>query len=289
VLRDGAIEATGGLWRRAGLPVALACVIGVVGAPSGLAQQSTTSNPQELWRAYPLEQKPTTTASPPQRRVVRSDSAASRSSASDPPWILLLGVAAGGAAGILIALAVYRRQASREAVAEPARAVAAEPARGVVAEPPPQRRPPAPEPTWSVAAPTETEPVGPGATRDAPVCQVRWSRRGARFYAVTVEADGTERRIARSPQFQWRGPSPPEQSAEAQAALRELAKELRDKGWRPLRAKGVDFDERQWYARRFRWPTEAENEKAARAREPSRQEANGRAGRAQAPLGRARR
>jgi hypothetical protein len=99
-------------------------------------------------------------------------------------------------------------------------------------------------------------------SRNGPVCQVRWSRRGARFYAVTTDADGVEKRLARSPQFEWNELAPPtEDSREAQAALRQLAKELREKGWRPLRAKGFDFDDRQWYARRFRWPTDAERQK----------------------------
>jgi hypothetical protein len=98
--------------------------------------------------------------------------------------------------------------------------------------------------------------------RNGPVCQVRWSRRGARFYAVTTDPDGVEKRLARSPQFEWHELAPPaEDSREAQAALRKLAKELRERGWRPLRAKGFDFDERQWYARRFRWPTDAERQK----------------------------
>jgi hypothetical protein len=29
---------------------------------------------------------------------------------------------------------------------------------------------------------------------------------------------------------------------------------LRERGWKPLRAKGKDFDEPQWYARRFKQP-----------------------------------
>jgi hypothetical protein len=48
--------------------------------------------------------------------------------------------------------------------------------------------------------------------------------------------------------------TPPEQTLEAQAAIRRLAKTLRDSGWRPMRIKGKDFDEPQWYARRFRYP-----------------------------------
>jgi hypothetical protein len=88
------------------------------------------------------------------------------------------------------------------------------------------------------------------------VCQVRWvpGRRGSSFCAAMTDTDGIERALAWSPRFDWRGPSPPEQTAEAQAALRELAKELRTSGWTPLRAKGTDLDERRWYARRFQRP-----------------------------------
>jgi hypothetical protein len=127
-------------------------------------------------------------------------------------------------------------------------------------------------------APAKPEPGRAAASRNGPVCQVRWSRRAARFYAATTDPDGTERRLARSPRFEWHEPSPPdEESREAQAALRQLAKELRDKGWRPLRAKGVDFDERRWYARRFRWPTDVEQSKP-RASTPPRERVAGREG-----------
>jgi hypothetical protein len=272
VLRDSAIGATGGLWRRAGVAVAIACAIGGVATPEGLAQQRTTANPQELWRAYPLEQRPATTARPPARaQTAPRDSSGNQSSASGPPWIQLLGVVAGGAAGILVALAVYRRQTARGARAD----VTDTPARRAAAEV--QRPQPPPEPPRPVAtADSDTEPVRAATPRATPICQVRWSRRGGRFYAVTTDADGNERRIARSPQFEWRGPSPPEQSAEAEGALRQLAKELRDKGWRPLRAKGIDFDERQWYARRFRWPAEDADTDAGRGTTPPRQQASGR-------------
>jgi len=108
----------------------------------------------------------------------------------------------------------------------------------------------------------------PGARpSNEPVCQIRWvpGRRGSSFCAAMIDTDGIERALAWSPRFQWRGPSPPEESAEAQAALRQLAKELRTSGWRPLRAKGKDFDEQRWYARRFRRPaaeTEADQVRA---------------------------
>jgi hypothetical protein len=71
---------------------------------------------------------------------------------------------------------------------------------------------------------------------------------------VTTDADGVERTLATSPHVDWRPATPPEQSVDAQAALRNLAKILSDSGWRPMRAKGRDFNEPQWYARRFRHP-----------------------------------
>jgi hypothetical protein len=81
-------------------------------------------------------------------------------------------------------------------------------------------------------------------------------RGGSQFCAVIVDDDGVERTVATSPRFDWRGPSPPDQTPEAQAAVRRLSRQLRDAGWRPMRAKGVDFDEQRWYARRFRQPLE---------------------------------
>ena len=98
----------------------------------------------------------------------------------------------------------------------------------------------------------------PRTASSATVCQIRWSRRARRFLAVTVDAEGTRKRLGRSPVVDLPDPGPPEETPEAQAALRQLVKDLRARGWRPLRARGVDFDERQWYARRFRRPTEAE-------------------------------
>jgi hypothetical protein len=84
---------------------------------------------------------------------------------------------------------------------------------------------------------------------------VRWSAAATCFYAITTDADGVEHRLAWSPPFEWDEDGPPdEDSREARAAMRVLAKELRDKGWKPMRAKGDDFGESRWYARRFRFP-----------------------------------
>jgi hypothetical protein len=101
----------------------------------------------------------------------------------------------------------------------------------------------------------ETSSGRAGPARRGPICQVRWSAPGTCFYAATTDVNGVEHRLAWSPPIEWREPGPPdEDSREARAAVRVLAKELRDKGWRPMRAKGDDFDEQRWYARRFRFP-----------------------------------
>jgi hypothetical protein len=71
---------------------------------------------------------------------------------------------------------------------------------------------------------------------------------------VTTDGDGVGRTVATSPQVEWHASTPPEPTREAQAALRRLSRTLRDDGWRPMRLKGRDFDEPQWYARRFRYP-----------------------------------
>jgi hypothetical protein len=95
-----------------------------------------------------------------------------------------------------------------------------------------------------------------GAAVRGPICQIRWrpAGRGSCFSAVTTDASGVERTVATSPRVEWHRATPPEQNPEAQAALRQLSKTLRDKGWKPMRAKGKDFNEPQWYARRFRGP-----------------------------------
>jgi hypothetical protein len=117
---------------------------------------------------------------------------------------------------------------------------------------------PPPAPQRGTQADTESAPTATparGAVR-GPICQIRWrpAARGSCFSAVTTDASGVERTVATSPRVEWHRATPPEQNPEAQAALRQLSKTLRDKGWRPMRAKGKDFDEPQWYARRFRGP-----------------------------------
>jgi hypothetical protein len=260
VLRDSAVGASARNRRPAGLVVALVCALGAC-APAAAAQQPTTSNPEELWRAYPLEQTPTTgtgAQSRPPASARRTDATSTAAGRSGPgmSWIVVLAAAAAaGAIGLLLVAAARRRRRT---------------ASSRTAGPEPDAQAPSPphellgRANWPAATPARPAPGKPApatrarASRDAPVCQIRWSPRGGFFVAVTTDTNGTERGVAQSPRFNWNGPTPPEQEAEAEAALKVLAKELRDKGWRPLRARGFDFDERRWYARRFRWPTEAD-------------------------------
>jgi hypothetical protein len=223
--------------RTSSVGLVVACVL--ASAPVALAQ-GTTSYPQELWKAYPLEQRPATQAPAPSAQrhpaVVSTDEGGG--SSSPLSWIIPV---VAGATLVLVAVSWERLRRKRLGPAQPAMVVP-------MNWPKP---PPKPRPARSRRPPD-------------PVCQVRWSPRGS-FYAVTTDANGTERVVARSPRVDAHGPEPPEQEPELEAALKVLSKKVRDRGWRPLRARGVDFDERRWYARRFRWPTEAETSEGGEA------------------------
>jgi hypothetical protein len=170
------------------------------------------------------------------------------------------------------------RVSEQEPSAEPERAAEAEPVAERAAEPEAATNGAVAEPTSPAFDVVEADAVPrhrfdrepetsngrAGPARRGPICQVRWSAPGTCFYAVTTDVNGVEHRLAWSPPIEWREPGPPdEDSREARAALRVLAKDLRDKGWRPMRAKGDDFDEQRWYARRFRFPVAAGDDDVA--------------------------
>jgi hypothetical protein len=231
--------------RTSAVGLVVACAL--VGASVAVGQQGTTSYPEELWKAYPLEQRPATQASPPAPERRPGDVTTEEDSSGSSLWWLV--AAAAGAALVLVAVVSDRKGKARSRRAESEVLVPA-------SWPP---EPPAPPQQARASRPS------------GPVCQVRWSRNGSFFFAATTDPDGTERGIARSPSVDWNGSSPPEQEPEFEAALKVLSKQVRDLGWRPLRARGVDFDERRWYARRFRWPTEAEGERPTGGDAPRRQ------------------
>jgi hypothetical protein len=315
VSRDSAAAASAAFWRWVILACLVACGLGTMAPPSASAGSPTAPRPEELWRAYPLEVKPTAGVDTAASRVSSRSSGRPRSSGArehpvrgmGPSWITIDALAAGGA--VILAILMFRRawfsprrgvsaSGGDEVNADDARrqpaaasAVPHEPDDGTAiagrsSSPPAPAATPEPRAAGASGHETVAEVALPGrryeragatgANRDErpgarpsnePVCQVRWvpGRRGSSFCAAMIDTDGIERALAWSPRFQWRGPSPPEESAEAQAALRQLAKELRTSGWRPLRVKGKDFDEQRWYARRFRQPaaeTEADQVRA---------------------------
>lgn len=292
---DSWVGASAGFWRSILVAAVVMCALGWVAASAALADQKPQPDPGELWRSYPLEQKPSTVAKsrPPGGATQQPAGGSTKGRApassgarpnSGPPPALIAALAA--AAGLLVLAAVAVRRRRRQPVAAaplfPPRAapraapLAAEPAERVVAprspRPVPAERPaelPPPTPP-SAQRPLEPRPPTPApaappreasrraAARKQATCQVRWNRRGRSFYAVSVDSNGIEHMIANTARLEEAGPAPPHETPEARAALRQLAKDLRDRGWRPLRTKGTDFDERRWYARRFRWPTEEE-------------------------------
>jgi hypothetical protein len=264
------------------------CAVICSAAPCALADRGSQPDPSELWKAFPLEQKPSTVAkSPrpvaPQQPSVRTGSLSSpgkRSAGVSPGLIAIIGAAA---ALLVLAAGVRLRKRRNRAVPTPASALAL-PRAGPPALAPARAAPaaaavpvrtiepvpvPAPEPAEPPAPAADDVPVEPAAparpspnghaaaARRMPTCQVRWSSDGW-FYAVTADRDGVEHMIASSPPVEWREPGPPEDTPGTRWAVQRLAKDLLERDWRPLRQKGTDFDERRWYARRFRRPTEAE-------------------------------
>jgi hypothetical protein len=212
------------------LGLAVAGLVATWAAPA--AAQSPT---EELWRAYPLEQTATTTDSSSAPRTRTAEPTPSGGEA--PAWPLLLAVAAAGVALVIAVAGGRRRRRAGPAVPETFFAEHA----------------PAPAP----AAPRRARTRGP-------VCQVRWltARGSSRFGAVLVGEDGSEQRLAESPPVDVPGAAPPlEPNPVAQRALRQLSKNLRDSGWRPLRAKGRDQGETRWYARRFTQDVPGERER----------------------------
>src|SRR4051794_13250637 len=294
VLRRGGGGACASGARRAGVAGVLITFVCGLGASGAVADRRPQPSADELWRSYPLEQKPTTTAPAPAAAAPqRASRPAHEAGGSGPPWAVLAVIAA--AAGLLTFVVARRRRRAtaadsaaggpsppwldapsaerqtpaptRAALPAPTAARAAAAAASVASRPARGQTPAAARPPAARGA----GPAANGLPRTASggaVCQIRWSRRARRFLAVIVETDGTRKRLGRSPVVDWAHPGPPEESPEAQAALRQLVKDLRARGWRPLRARGLDFDERQWYARRFRRPTEAELEPQQPAETP---------------------
>jgi hypothetical protein len=278
VLRDSGVQLSTRIRRRVGLVGAVLCLVGAAVVPGAAqADRRPAQEPEELWRAYPLEQTPTTSApapASPARTGGNPAPSTTDASTSDPPWLLLAAIAAAGA---LLAGTVWtlRRRRQAPAVVDRTEPPVPGPVPPRAVAPPPPAVAPAARTTPTAAARANGRPAG---RSKGPVCQIRWSRRGRWFYAVRIDPDGAEHRIGRSPRVDCDEPAPPGETPEASAALRQLVKHLRQGGWRPLRARGIDFEERRWYARRFRWPTEAEVVAGDPDASDRRQEVGGRPG-----------
>lgn len=264
-----------------------ACVLAAAaGAPIAATAQSPT--PEPLWKAYPLDEggdaqaTPDTTTQPsapaPTRTSQPTALQAPDKAGGGPPWLLIVLAGLGGALFMMAVLALGARRDRRRAVERTAPTMVVAPASAnghangaaPVAEPP-APEPPAvePEPAFAIAEaaavpirrfdreaePAPTPQQRAAAARRGPICQVRWDAAASRFLAVVRDEDGVEHELARSLRFEWRDSGPPASDHRpAQSALRLLAKDLRERGWRPMRVKGTDLDAPRWYARRFRFP-----------------------------------
>lgn len=271
--------------------VAACALAAMLGAPAGAGAQSP--DPAPLWKAYPLDEgataKPQTTqAQPtpsPTTPTARPELQASDEAGDGPPWLLIGLAGIGGALFMTAVLAAGRRRDGRhEPPAPPLPATANGRANGHVPREavaaalvaPSAPREPAFEVPEAVSVPIrrfDREPGEPAPTpqqraaaaRRGPICQVTWDAERSRFRAVATDEGGIEHELARSLRFDWHGPQPPPSDHRpAQSALRVLAKDLREKGWRPMRNKGTDLDAPRWYARRFRFPVvDGEDEQTA--------------------------
>lgn len=118
--------------------------------------------------------------------------------------------------------------------------------------------PPAPESTTPGGDPARERRAAPPApaAEDAVICQLEWRGKGqgSCFSAVTIDARGVRHSLATSRRVDWRGSTPPDESPESRAAVRQLMKILQDNGWQPISGTGEDQGQERWYARRFRRP-----------------------------------
>jgi hypothetical protein len=205
------------------------CALVSAGAPGSAAAQRPSPNPEELWRAYPLEQSPPQASAPepPQRRAQPTEA----SHESWPRSIFGADAVAVGAflGGGGLAILWLRRRRGSPALRAPlpaARAADATPSRS-----PPRRTPGAlaPESCWIVC----WRGTGQGV-----------------FYAVARDAEGHQQLIAESPAFTATPNRPLVLEGAAFDALQSLAARLSRSGWEaaaPVGARGA-----VWHAQEFR-------------------------------------
>src|SRR4051812_36172025 len=109
VLRRTGVGTSARVARRAGVAGVLITFVCGLGAPGAVADRRPQPSADELWRSYPLEQKPTTTAPAPAAVAPRRPSRPAREAGdSGPPWAVLAVIAA--AAGLLTFVVARRRR-----------------------------------------------------------------------------------------------------------------------------------------------------------------------------------
>ena len=221
-------KGTGVIGRRGLLAALAGCVLAAAAAAGPATAQRSGSNPEELWRAYPLEQSPTR-ASAPEQRPRRAQPAEGSRDGWDPTIVAVAAAAAGAllAGGVLALMALRgRRPPALRAPLPTARS----------ANPPASRSPP---PRW------------PGPPAPETCWIVCWRGNGrAAFYAIARDADGHQQFIGESPAFATTPNAPLVLEGAAFDALQSLATRLSERGWEaavPVGAPGA-----VWHAQEFR-------------------------------------
>jgi hypothetical protein len=224
-------KGTGVVGPRGLLAVLTGCALVVTAAASPAAAERPSTNPEDLWRAYPLEQSPTTTSAPEQRREPAESSGDSSSRRIFGVDAVAVGAFLAGGALVLL----WRLRGRR-----PAPALRAPlPTAGEATDGPPSRSPPQGGP-------------GPLAAETCWIVCWRETRRAA-FYAIARDSDGHQQFIGESPAFTATPNRPLVLDDAAFEALQSLATRLSDGGWEaaaPVGARGA-----MWHAQEFRRKT----------------------------------
>jgi hypothetical protein len=221
-------KGTGVIGPRGLLALLAGCALVAAAAAGPAPAQQPDTNPQDLWRSYPLEQSPPTTSAPEPR-----PQPAERSRDSSSRGIFGVDVVAVGAflaGGALVLLWRLRRRRPAPALRAPL-PTTDETTDGPLLRSPPQRGlgPPAAESCWIVC----------------------WRGKGqAAFYAIARDPYGHQQFIGESPAFTATPNRPLVLDDAAFEALQSLATRLSDGGWEaaaPVGARGAT-----WHAQEFR-------------------------------------
>jgi hypothetical protein len=219
-------KGTGVIGPRGLLAVLASCALVAAAAAAPASAQHPGTNPEDLWRAYPLEQPPT---SAPEQRPQPAEP--SRDSSSRRIFrVDALAVGAFLAGGALVLLWRLRGRRPALALRTPL------PTTHEATDGPPSRSPPQRAP-------------GPPAAETCWIVCWRETRRAA-FYAVARDSDGHQQFIGESPAFTATPNRPLVLDDAAFEALQSLAARLSDGGWEaaaPVGARGA-----MWHAQEFR-------------------------------------